>query len=79
MDSTANDVKHSAFEAKGYPTLMLARKGDKLKPMSYSSGERTVEDLLEWLKETIPEDVCTFVGVHTMHTTHNNTPSQEEL
>ncbi|PRP81194.1 protein disulfide-isomerase A3-like [Planoprotostelium fungivorum] len=49
MDSTANDAPHAKYQAKGYPTIMLAPAGKKDSPIPYS-GERTVEAFEKWLK-----------------------------
>jgi len=49
MDATANDAPHAKYQAKGYPTIMLAPAGKKDSPIPYT-GERTVEAFEKWLK-----------------------------
>ncbi|KAG4221103.1 hypothetical protein PC116_g30420, partial [Phytophthora cactorum] len=47
VDATANDVPD---EIQGFPTIKLYPAGAKDKPVTYS-GSRTVEDLIEFVKE----------------------------
>jgi len=49
MDATANDAPHAKYQAKGYPTIMLAPAGKKNEPIAYS-GDRTVVAFEKWLK-----------------------------
>ena len=35
MDATANDIPHSAYTARGFPTILFAPAGNKDKPMTY--------------------------------------------
>jgi len=50
MDATANDAPHAKYQAKGYPTILLAKANDKSNPVSYS-GQREVKDFTSWLKQ----------------------------
>jgi len=49
MDATANDAPHAKYQAKGYPTIMLAPAGNKGTPIVYS-GDRTAVAFEKWLK-----------------------------
>jgi len=50
MDATANDIPHSGYEARGYPTILFAPANNKDRPMKYE-GEREVKAFKKWLKE----------------------------
>jgi len=50
MDAVANDSPHPKYQAKGYPTIMLAKANDKSNPVTYS-GAREVKDFTSWLKQ----------------------------
>lgn len=47
VDATANDVPD---DIKGFPTIKIYPAGSKSEPVTYS-GSRTVEDLIEFVKE----------------------------
>lgn len=47
MDATANDVPD---DVQGFPTIKLYKAGDKANPIEYS-GDRTIEDLANFVKE----------------------------
>ncbi len=48
LDATANDWDRATFPVKGYPTLYLAKKGEKSSPIKYD-GARTFEGLASFL------------------------------
>jgi len=50
MDATANDSPHSAYQAKGYPTIVYAPANNKDAPVAYSGG-RDVPSFIEFLKK----------------------------
>ena len=47
VDATANDVPD---EIQGFPTIKLFKAGDKKKPVEYS-GDRSIEDLIKFVKD----------------------------
>ncbi|KAA8613428.1 Thioredoxin domain-containing protein [Pyrenophora tritici-repentis] len=64
VDATANDVPD---EIQGFPTIKLFAAGKKDAPVDYS-GSRTIEDLIEFVKEN---------GSHKVSVTY--TPSEEGM
>jgi len=51
LDATANDYP-STFDVKGYPTIYLAKAGDKSHPVPYNGG-REVKEMKKWLTENV--------------------------
>lgn len=49
MDSTANDPVEG-YKVEGFPTIYLAPKGSKDKPIQYS-GNRDPDDLIKFIKK----------------------------
>ena len=49
IDGTANDVE-SHVEVKGFPTIVLYKKGDPTNPISFS-GAREADAMEAWIKE----------------------------
>ena len=58
VDATANDVPD---EIQGFPTIKLFPAGNKSDPVSYS-GSRTVEDLVQFIKENGKHGVDAYEG-----------------
>lgn len=58
VDATANDVPD---EIQGFPTIKLFPAGGKAEPITYS-GDRTIEDLAEFIKENGKYKVDAFEG-----------------
>lgn len=58
VDATANDVPD---EIQGFPTIKLFPAGNKSDPISYS-GSRTVEDLVQFVKENGKHAVDAYEG-----------------
>jgi protein disulfide-isomerase A1 len=58
VDATANDVPD---EIQGFPTIKLFPAGKKDEPVDYS-GSRTVEDLVEFIKENGSHQVAAAVA-----------------
>lgn len=58
VDATANDVPD---EIQGFPTIKLFPAGGKSDPISYS-GSRTVEDLVQFVKENGKHGVDAYKG-----------------
>ena len=52
IDLTANDVETSHFEVKGFPTILLYKRGEKKTPLQFQ-GKRDAESIEAWLKENI--------------------------
>ena len=49
IDGTANDVE-AHVEVKGFPTIVLYKKGDPTNPISFS-GAREADAMEAWIKE----------------------------
>lgn len=58
VDATANDVPD---EIQGFPTIKLFPAGNKSDPVSYS-GSRTVEDLVQFIKENGKHGIDAYEG-----------------
>ncbi len=58
VDATANDVPD---EVQGFPTIKLFPAGKKLEPVVYS-GSRTIDDLVEFIKENGKHKVDAYEG-----------------
>ena len=50
MDATANDP-HPDFSTSGFPTIYLAKAGDKKNPITFEGGDRSLEKLSEFIEE----------------------------
>lgn len=59
VDATANDVPD---EIQGFPTIKLFKAGDKKNPIEYS-GDRSIEDLIKFVKENGKHGVDVSVKV----------------
>ena len=50
LDATANDWDRQVFKVSGYPTVYLAKKGDKTHPVKFTKP-RTIDGLSDFFKE----------------------------
>ena len=74
VDATANDVPD---EIQGFPTIKLFPAGNKSDPISYS-GSRTVEDLVQFVKENGKHAVDAYEG-KAAEDAKAEEPEKEEL
>lgn len=75
VDATANDVPD---EIQGFPTIKLFPAGGKSEPILYS-GSRTVEDLVQFVKENGKYAIDAYEGKATTDAKAEEVAPEEEL
>ena len=75
VDATANDVPD---EIQGFPTIKLFPAGNKSDPVSYS-GSRTVEDLVQFVKENGKHGVDAYEGKGASDAKADEVEPEEQL
>ncbi|KAG7262942.1 hypothetical protein CRUP_008722 [Coryphaenoides rupestris] len=53
MDTTANDVPHDVYKVEGFPTIYLAPRDGKQKPIKFEGGDRTLDGFSKFLEEHV--------------------------
>lgn len=75
VDATLNDVPD---EIQGFPTIKLFPAGNKSDPISYS-GSRTVEDLVQFVKENGKHGIDGYEGKAATDAKAEDVEKEEEL